>query len=80
MLCKCVTTFDAKILCITLCVCVACFRADIEVVQSDVSELETRLDKVRFMHLRTLFQSLLYFENIHTHTQVSVVVGFTLLI
>uniref|UniRef100_A0A8C4F4H5 Arf-GAP with coiled-coil, ANK repeat and PH domain-containing protein n=1 Tax=Dicentrarchus labrax TaxID=13489 RepID=A0A8C4F4H5_DICLA len=33
------------------------FRAEIEVVQNDVSELETRLDKVRYMHLhlRTLF-------------------------
>lgn len=46
-------TFDTRILCVTLRVFV-CFRADIEVVQSDVSELEVRLDKVRFKHLHTL--------------------------
>lgn len=30
-----------------------CFRAEIEVVQSDVIELETRLDKVSFKHTHT---------------------------
>lgn len=42
-------TSDTELLFMTLRVCV-CFRADIEVVQNDVSELETRLDKVRHMH------------------------------
>ena len=40
-------------LCLFVCVCVCVcgrFRAEIEVVQNDVSELETRLDKVRRMH------------------------------
>lgn len=44
-------TSDTELLFMTLRVCVCvCFRADIEVVQNDVSELETRLDKVRHMH------------------------------
>lgn len=52
-------------MCGSLRVCVR-FRADIEVVQNEVSELETRLDKVRLKHLHTLLQhhteSLLYFQ------------------
>uniref|UniRef100_A0A665V5I8 Arf-GAP with coiled-coil, ANK repeat and PH domain-containing protein n=1 Tax=Echeneis naucrates TaxID=173247 RepID=A0A665V5I8_ECHNA len=46
------------------------FRADIEVVQSDVSELETRLDKVRYILHYTY--TLLLLSNTHTHTEEAV--------
>uniref|UniRef100_A0A3Q3Q4G9 BAR domain-containing protein n=1 Tax=Monopterus albus TaxID=43700 RepID=A0A3Q3Q4G9_MONAL len=51
------------------------FRADIEVVQSDVSELETRLDKVRHKHMNGLLCHCSTFRNVHrqAHTEVSVV-------
>uniref|UniRef100_A0A8C2ZFB6 Arf-GAP with coiled-coil, ANK repeat and PH domain-containing protein n=1 Tax=Cyclopterus lumpus TaxID=8103 RepID=A0A8C2ZFB6_CYCLU len=40
------------------------FRAEIEVVQSDVSELETRLEKVRYMHLLLPSSILLFIRQI----------------
>lgn len=71
-----IVMFDTELLCMTLCICV-CFRAEIEVVQSDVSELETRLDKVRYVHLtptHTLHIILSHcstfrHSNTHTHSQ-----------
>lgn len=39
---------------VATCVCVSS-RADIEVVEGDVSELETRLEKVRESHTHTKF-------------------------
>lgn len=41
---------------LTSCVCTFFFRAEIEEVQNDVSELETRLEKVRDAHPHTLWE------------------------